>query len=128
MATTTEEIAKELFTLCSQGQFDAVIEKYYSDDIVSIEAMGNEQMPARQEGIEAIKGKNQWWVENHDIHSVKVGGPLAGGDKFAVTFELDVTFKPTGQRNVMKELALYTVKDGKIAQEEFFYPTPGAGA
>ena len=124
---TTEQIAQDLVSLCNQGKFEDVIRQYYADNIVSIEAFGDETMPARQEGIEAIKGKNRWWVENHDVHSVKVSGPLAGGDKFAATFELDVTFKPTGQRMQMKELALYTVKDGKIIQEEFFYPRHGDG-
>jgi ketosteroid isomerase-like protein len=37
-----------------------------------------------------------------------------------------VTFKPTGQRMQMTEMALYTVKDGKIAQEEFFYNMPAS--
>jgi multidrug efflux pump subunit AcrB len=36
---------------------------------------------------------------------------------------LDVTFKPTGKRNAMEEMALYTVNDGKIVHEQFFYKT-----
>jgi hypothetical protein len=34
-------------------------------------------------------------------------------------------FKPTGQRETMTEMALYTVKDGKIVEEQFFYHVPG---
>lgn len=123
---TTEEVGKDLVAMCSQGQFPEVIEKYYSDGIVSIEAFEAPGMPARQEGIEAIKGKNQWWMDNHEVHGVQVEGPLVGGDKFAVTFDMDVTSKIAGQRMRMKELAVYTVKDDKIVQEEFFYdPPPG---
>jgi len=118
---TTEEVGKDLVALCSQGQFEDVLEKYYSDDIVSIEAHSMPGMPARQEGIEAIRGKSQWWMDHHEVHGVKVEGPLVGGNKFAVTFDLDVTFKPAGRRMQMHELAVYTVKDGKIVQEEFFY-------
>ncbi len=126
--TTTAEVANDLVALCREGKFDDVIAKYYSENIVSIEAFAMEGMPARQEGIEAIKGKNQWWVENHDIHGVKVEGPLVGGDKFAVTFAIDATFKPSGQRMTMDEMAVYTVTDGKIVQEEFFYsPDPSMG-
>ena len=47
-----------------------------------------------------------------------------GDDRFGAIFELDITAKqgPTaGQRMQMKELAIYTVHDGKIAREEFFY-------
>lgn len=123
---TTAEVAKDLAAMCRQGQFPEVIEKYYSDDIVSVESFGAPEMPARQVGIAAIKAKNQWWIENHEVHGVAVEGPLVGGDKFAVTFEMDVTPKMTGQRMKMQELAVYTVKDGKIVQEEFFYdPPPG---
>lgn len=112
--------------MCSQGQFPEVIAKYYSDDIVSIEAFGMPEMPARQEGIAAIKAKNEWWMENHEVHGVDVEGPLVGGNKFAVTFDMDVTPKMGGGRMKMMELAVYTVKDGKIVQEEFFYdPPPG---
>ena len=34
---------------------------------------------------------------------------------------------PTGERSVMTELALYyTIKDGKIVHEQFYYHVPGA--
>ena len=46
---------------------------------------------------------------------------LHGPDRFAVIFELDATMKATGTREAMKEVALYTVKGGKIVREEFFY-------
>jgi hypothetical protein len=38
-----------------------------------------------------------------------------------VQYVLDTTFKPTGERSAMAEMALYTVKDGKIVREQFFY-------
>jgi ketosteroid isomerase-like protein len=38
---------------------------------------------------------------------------------------IDATFKPTGQRQTMTEMALYTVKDGKIVEEQFFYNVAG---
>jgi ketosteroid isomerase-like protein len=34
---------------------------------------------------------------------------------------MDFTNKETGQRMQMDEHALYTVKDGKIVEERFFY-------
>jgi ketosteroid isomerase-like protein len=48
-----------------------------------------------------------------------------GENQFAVQYTFDVTFKPTGQRTEMSEMALYTVKDGKIVREQFFYNAPG---
>jgi hypothetical protein len=34
---------------------------------------------------------------------------------------MDVTFKGSGQRMQLDEVGLYTVKDGRIVREEFFY-------
>lgn len=120
----TREVGKRLVELCNQGKNMEAIEELYSDGIVSIEAQGDEQMPKKMEGIEAIKGKNKWWEENHEVHSASAAGPFPHDDRFAVMFDIDVT--PTsgpyeGNRMQMKEVGLYTVEDGKIAKEEFFY-------
>ena len=65
--------------------------------------------------------KGQWWTENHEVHSVNVEGPLVAGSHFAVTFKMDVTFKPASRRFTMEEIGVYKVADGKIVYEEFFY-------
>lgn len=119
------DVANGLVDLCRQGQSTEAIDKYYSDDIVSIEPVGSPEMPARQEGIAAIKGKNQWWIENHEVHEMSIDGPFVGEDGFAARFHIDVTQKFSGQRMQMTEMALYTVKGDKITQEEFYYNMPG---
>lgn len=121
---SAEETGKQLVNLCSQGKFMDAVNSLYARNIVSIEPMGGEGMPAKMEGIEAIRGKNQWWADNHEIHSMKVEGPFVGNrkDQFAARFEIDVTNKPSGQRMQMTEVALYTLnRNGKIKQEEFLY-------
>ena len=118
---TTQEIANKLVSLCSQGKFDEATEALYSPDIVSVEAGAPPGMSRETKGIEAIKAKGDWWVANHDVHSVKVEGPLVAGSHFSVAFKMDVTFKPESKRFVMEEIALYEVADGKIVYEEFFY-------
>ena len=121
--TTTATVAEELVSFCKAGRNPDAINTLYSPDIVSVESMGNETMPREMKGIDAIRGKNQWWYENNVTHSATVDGPFVGDDKFAVYYNFDVTFKPTGKRNSMEEMALYTVKDGKIVREQFFYRT-----
>jgi hypothetical protein len=121
---STAEVAKGLVDLCRSGKYMEAVSRYYSDDIVSVESASGPGMPAEMSGIEAIKGKNQWWVENHEIHKAEVNGPYVGDDKFAVEFKLDFTFKPSGKRSKMVEMGLYTVKGGKIVREHFFY-NPG---
>ena len=121
--TATAAVAEELVAFCRAGRNMDAINTLYSPDIVSIESMGNEQMPREMKGIDAIRQKNKWWGENNEVHSSAVDGPFIGEDKFAVYYNYDVTFKPTGQRTPMEEMALYSVKDGKVVREQFFYRT-----
>jgi hypothetical protein len=118
-------VGKKLVSLCRDGKIMEAVETLYSPQIVSIEAVsGGPSMPARMEGLDAIKGKNDWWVKNHEVHSSKAEGPYPHGDRFIVRFTYDVTAKAgpmAGKRLTLDEAALYTVKDGKITQEEFFY-------
>jgi ketosteroid isomerase-like protein len=121
--TATAAVAEELVAFCRAGRNMDAINTLYSPDIVSVESMGNEQMPREMKGIDAIRQKNKWWGENNEVHSSVVDGPFIGEDKFAVYYNYDVTFKPTGKRTPMEEMALYTVKDGKVVREQFFYRT-----
>jgi hypothetical protein len=55
------------------------------------------------------------------VHKAEIFGPYPHDDRFAVRFVFELTFKPTGERRTMDEIGLFTVVDGKIAREEFFY-------
>lgn len=121
--TATATVAEELVSFCRNGRNLDAINTLYSPDIVSIESMGNEQMPREMKGIDAIRQKNTWWGENNEVHAATIDGPFLGEDKFAVYYNYDVTFKPTGKRQAMEEMALYTVRDGKVVREQFFYRT-----
>ncbi len=116
------EVGGQLAALCREGKNIEAINELYSDNVVSVEAAAMEGMPQTMEGKEAILGKNQWWAENHEIHDAAVQGPYPHGeDRFALRFNYDVTNKPSGQRFQMDEVAVYTVNDGEITKEEFFY-------
>lgn len=117
----TKEVADKLVALCREGKNLEAIDALYSEDIVSVEAQGSETMPAEMRGIDAIRGKNRWWFENNELHSASTEGPMVNGDRFTVIYDFDVTAKQSGERMKMKEVALYTVDDGKIVREEFFY-------
>jgi len=126
MGNTAFEIGQKLAELCRAGQNLDAIDSLYSDDIVSIEACESPQMDRRMEGREAVRGKNQWWLENHDVHAGDVTGPFPhGDDRFCLILKYDVTHKPSGQRMAMEEVGLYTLRGGKIAQEEYFYHMDG---
>ena len=119
---TTQEVANTLVKLCSQGKFEEAAAALYSPDIVSIEAAAPPGGSREAMGIAAVNAKGEWWVANHEVHSAEVEGPLVAGPYFAVTYKLDVTFKPESRRFTMEEIGVYKVVDGKIVREEFFYP------
>lgn len=123
---STAAVAQELVTLCRTGRNLDAINQLYSSTIVSIESVGSEDMPAEMSGIEAVRRKNDWWTENNEVHSAEANGPFVGDNQFAVHYTFETTFKPTGQRSQMTEMALYTVEDGKIVREQFFYNAPDA--
>jgi hypothetical protein len=114
-------IANDLVALCREGKNLEAIDKYYGNDIVSVESASGPDMPAEMRGIEAIRGKNKWWFDNHEIHSAEANGPYIGDNQFAVEFKIDFTYKPSGKRMQMSEMALYTVKNDKIVHEHFYY-------
>ncbi len=118
---TTKEIADKLVQLCSQGKFDEATNALYSPEIVSVEAGAPPGQSRESKGLEAVKAKGEWWVANHEVHSVVVEGPLLAGAHFAVTFKMDVTFKPQSRRFQMEEIGVYKTANGKVIYEEFFY-------
>lgn len=118
---STAEIAHDLVDLCRQVKNLEAIQKHYADSIVSVESMSMPGMPAEMAGIAAVRGKNEWWFANHEVHSAAAHGPFIGDNQFSVEFKYDVTVKATGQRFQMAEMALYTVADGKVVHEHFYY-------
>ena len=118
---TTQEVADMLVTLCSKDQFEDALKTLYSPDIVSIEASAPPGSSREAKGMAAVQAKGEWWVANHEIHSLSVGGPLVAGSHFAVTYKMDITFKPEAKRMMMEEVAVYQVADGKVVHEQFFY-------
>ena len=117
--------AKALVDHCRTGTEAEGLATLYAEDAVSIEAAKMEQggMGPVFEGRDAIKAKHEWWDGNTQVHSLSVDGPYMHGiDRFGVIFEIDVTMTESGQRWQMKELGIYTVADGKIVREGFYFP------
>ena len=118
---TTKDIGQKLVELCKAGKNHEAMTSLYANDIVSVEAGAPPGQSAEAKGLPAILEKGKHWGEAHEVHSAKIDGPFPHGDRFAVLFDYDVTRRAESKRFQMKEVALYTVKDGKIVREEFFY-------
>jgi hypothetical protein len=112
-------IAEHVVELANAGEFEAIGDTYWDDDIISFEA--GEGPMAVCDGIDAVRAKSEWWSGAHEVHGGSAEGPWVNGDQFTVRFIMDVTNKDSGARIKMDEIALYTVDDGKIIEERFFY-------
>ena len=122
---TTKDIAAKLVELCKQGKNVEAVDTLYAADAISVEAGGPAGVSREAKGLAAIKAKGEWWVNTHEIHSAAVRGPWPHDDRFVVGFVYDVTNKPSGKRMTLDEVGLYTVQNGKIVKEEFFYDMGG---
>jgi hypothetical protein len=123
----TEEVGMKVAELVRKQEYKEAIDTLYADDILSIEAGGHEGMSAEMRGIEAVRGKTQWWIDQMEVHSLKVSGPFAAHDKFVLRYDIDVTDKESKKRMQMSEVGVYTVKEGKIIREEFLPLAEEAG-
>jgi hypothetical protein len=118
---TTYEIGKSYVALVKEGRREECLSTLFSPDAVSVEAV---QIPGRErtfKGLDALRGKSAFFLANNEVHKAEIFGPYPHDDRFAVRFVFELTFKPTGERRTMDEIGLFTVVDGKIAREEFFY-------
>jgi hypothetical protein len=116
------ELGKKLVELCQQNKNAESINTLYAPDVVSVEAFAPPGGQRTVNGLEGVRAKSQWWNENHVIHKAEVYGPYPhGDDRFAVRFVYDLTHKPSSARRTMDEVAVFTVQNGKVVREEFFY-------
>lgn len=118
---TTKEVAEKLVQLCRENKFREAADELYSPEIVSIEPFPGPDGSRETKGKAAVDEKANWWIQNHEVHSSAVEGPLVAGVHFSVTFKMEVTFKPDQSKKYFEEIGVYKVSDGKIVSEEFFY-------
>jgi len=116
---TTQEVANKLVEYCRQGQFEAAIKDLYADNIVSIEPAGAPM--ERVEGLEGVLQKTAHFNSMvEEWHGNQVSDPVVADNFFSVSMKMELTFKGA-PRSTMEEVCLYQVKDGKIAQEQFYF-------
>jgi hypothetical protein len=115
----TQEIAQKVVELTRKEAWHEALDQLYDKDIVSVEARSTEGESPEKRGLEAVRGKADWWIKAMEIHSFKVSGPFVAHDRFVVQYDIDVTDRESKKRFQMSEVGVYTVKNGKIAREEF---------
>lgn len=116
------EIGRDLVAKVNAGKVSLDAVGHFSDELVSCEGLG---VSMEWRGRKAVDAKNEWWGQDHVIHGVSAEGPFVGATGFSVRFAMDVETKSNGRREMMNEVGVYTVRDGKIVREEFMYLAGG---
>lgn len=121
---TTQEVADRLVNLCREGKHEQVVQELYAPNIVSIEPEGAPNQIV--EGLEAIiaKGK-QFDSRIEKVNSSFISDPVVAENFFSCSMLMNVNMKGVPVPVDMHEVCVYTVNNGKIVQEQFFYtPQP----
>lgn len=98
------------------------VDAHYSEEVVSIEANAMPGTERITKGIDAIRGKIQWFNANFKVEGIEVAGPWPHGDeKYAVRMTFDLKHRESGTQSTLDEVAVFSVKDNKVVKEEFFF-------
>jgi hypothetical protein len=112
-----QTVGTQLVQMCNQGKNFDVMNLLYAQDIVSVEADGDQTS-----GKAAVIEKSKRWSAVNKVESEKMDGPFFNGpNEFAVHTVFEVTPKSTGKRVRLEEVGIYTVKNDQIIREQFFY-------
>jgi hypothetical protein len=71
---TTYEIGKSYVALVREGRREECLSTLFSPDAVSVEAV---QLPGRErtvKGLEALRGKSQFFLANNEVHKAERAG------------------------------------------------------
>lgn len=115
-------VADKYAELVNQGKHFEFMRAFYAPEIVSVEGDGREFA-----GKEPVIRKSEVFQGENTIHSQELRGPFFCGDadadagRFAVYLALEFTPKAGGKRVRHEETGLYTVRNGLVTREEFFY-------
>jgi hypothetical protein len=112
------EVAQSVAALVGEGKLEEVEQRWLAPGIVSVEGLG---ASLAWSGKKNVLAKYRTWEADHEIHAMDVEGPWVGATGFALKYRIDVSQKSTGQRSHMEEIAVYTVRNGKIVREEFHF-------
>ena len=116
------DVARDFTAMLRCGQFEAAGERFWAEDVRSSEPADLPgEIPAFISGIEAARGKAKSRFGRCRIDDLGIDGPFVTGDQFALFLDMLITDPACGVAQPFTEIAIFTVRDGRIIEERFFY-------
>lgn len=120
-STDINSIALDFTALLLAGDFRAAGEKYWAEDVVSIEPYPTTDVTDGVcQGIDAVRTRNRRWFSTHAIEDLSLDGPFITGDHFALFADMFIVH--AGRRTPHSQIAVFAVREGKIVEERYFHP------
>jgi hypothetical protein len=117
-----DDVARDFTAMLRLGQFEAAGETFWSPDVTSAEpAALSGDIPALLSGIAAVRAKHAARFGMARIDDLGIDGPFVTGDQFALFLDMLLTDPASGHAEPFAEIAIFTVRDGRIIEERFFY-------
>lgn len=117
-----DDVARDYTAMLRLGQFEAAGERYWANGVTSVEPADLKiGIPAFVSGIEAARDKARFRFGTGRIDDLGIDGPFVTGDQFALFLDMLITDPASGSAQPFTEIAIFTVRDGRIIEERFFY-------
>ncbi len=116
------EIADEFAALIAAGDPHAAAQKYWAKDITILGPVKPQELePQIVTGFDAAQKRLENVLRGKAMEDVLVDGPFITGENFALFIDMEVIDQATGMRAPFSEIAIYTVRGGKITKERHFH-------
>ncbi len=116
------DVARDFTAMLRLGQFAAAGEKYWADDVTSVEPVDLPiGIPAVVSGFEAARNKSRSWLSASRIDDLDIDGPFVTGNQFALFMDMVIVSRANGDSQPFTKIAIFTVRDAKIIEERYFY-------
>ncbi len=118
----TGEIAREFTAMLRAGWFEAAGNRFWAADVTSIEPdhAATGIVPVAH-GIAATRRKCIARFGAGLIEELGIDGPFVTGDQFALFLDLLIVDAATGKVKPFTEIAVFTVRGGRITEERHFH-------
>ena len=120
--STASEVARDFTAMLRQGQYEAAGERYWSDDVTSLApaALPGECGTAVF-GLEAARNRCNARFRDVRLEDVTIDGPFVTGNQFALFIDMIIAAGTCEAGKPFSEIALYTVRCGRIIEERHFH-------
>jgi SnoaL-like domain len=116
------EVARDFTAMLRAGRFVAAGERFWAANVISIEPSGPfGTIPNVSSGKVAATAKSRAWFAASRIDDLSIDGPFVTGNQFALFLDMAIVDRASGAATPFTEIALYTVREGQIAEERYFY-------